>query len=70
MEIEAEQIRYLGDVQRLSLQPGDVIVLSVQEQLSVDAMIGIRRIVESAIPGHKCLILAPGMKIGAVAGRQ
>lgn len=63
------QIRYLGDVQRLVLNPGDIVVLNVDHEISDEMAARLREACESYIPGHKFLILGPGIKVG-VMGRE
>lgn len=67
-----EEIRYLGDVQRLELQPGDVIVLSSSVTLSEAEMASLREIMMASFPDHKGIILQPGLKFGVIrnASRQ
>jgi hypothetical protein len=67
MEIDRDQIRYLGDVRRLVLAPSDIIVISIDAAVSAQSAENIKRHVEKAAPGHKCLVLDNGLKIGVLA---
>lgn len=66
---DTERIRYLGDVQRLCLKPGDVIVLQVPGVVSQEMARHLKELMEKTMPGHRCLILESGMKIG-VMGKE
>lgn len=63
-----QEIRYLGEVQRLEMKPGDVLVLKVDNFLTVDAKSHIRDVLKAAIgeTGAKALILERGMEIGVL----
>jgi len=61
------EIRYLGDVQRLALAPGDIIVISIDQAISAQSVENLRRQGEQAVPGHKCLVLGDGLKVGVLA---
>lgn len=61
-----QEIRYLGDVQRLSLHPGDVIVLKVTGKVSEEMGRHLKGTMENVMPGHKCLVLESGMEIGLI----
>jgi hypothetical protein len=66
--VNAYDIRFLGDLQRLEIKPGDKFVLTCPHALSLDTM---RRIEaqwhEFAGADVQVLILCDGMKLGAVA---
>lgn len=64
--LDAERIRYLGDAQRLCLKPGDVVVLTLRQIVSVEVANRIKDAIQSTIPGHKVLLLEPDMKIGVI----
>lgn len=61
-----EEIRYLGDVQRLELQPGDVIVLSCAVHLSAAENDRIREVMKRFFPNHQVLILEGDVRIGVI----
>lgn len=57
-----------GDVQRLALQPGDVVILRVSEHISSETAEVIRRHCRATFEeGHEVLVLGPGISV-EVAG--
>ena len=61
------EIRYLGDLQRLSLAPDDVLVLSVDQVLEDDTCIRLRQLLQSVIgEQHKCIVLTRGMRLSVL----
>jgi len=60
------EIRYLGDVQRLHLEPGDVIVVTVAWKMSASQKQRISEIITQAAPGHWVLVLDEGVKVGVM----
>lgn len=67
MSDSSAEVRFLGDVQRLELRPGDVVVLSLDAPVTDQTADLLKRRMETAIPGHQCLIMAAGMKLGVLA---
>jgi hypothetical protein len=63
---DQDQIRYLGDVQRLALQPGDIVVLKFAGAISAETHCRLKAMVKNELPGHKVLILDSGMEIGVL----
>lgn len=64
---DGPEIRYLGDVQRLRVEPGDVIVVSTEQRLSVDEARRIGQAIQRVLPeGQRVLILDAGTKIGVI----
>lgn len=66
------EIRFLGDLQRLELKPGDRFILSAPETLSRQQTDYIQTIWKEFVGGDtekfKLLILVSGMKIGVING--
>lgn len=60
-------IRFVGDMSRLEVRPGDVFVLQCDEVLSVEASLRLKDQVSEALDGAKVIVLGRGMKLG-VAG--
>lgn len=60
------RIRYLGDVRRLQLLPGDVIVISVDQSVSEENASRITSEFEGLAPGHKCVVLSDGMRVSTL----
>lgn len=61
-------IQYLGDVQRLQLRPGDILVLSVDEHITVETGERLRDMVQQVCgTDQKVFVLSRGMKFGVLA---
>ena len=61
------QVNYLGDVQKLSLKAGDVLVITVPFNPSGDHIRMIREHVGKMLPnGNEVLVLSEGAKIGVL----
>lgn len=63
---EDVEVRFLGDVQRLTLKSDDVIVISTERSISSHVAEHIHELVALKFPGHKVLVLSDGLKIGVV----
>jgi hypothetical protein len=63
-----DAIRYLGDVQKLTLGPNDAVVLSVDEEISDSIAERLREMMQAKLPGRTVIVLGKGMKIGVLAG--
>lgn len=70
-EIQEGQIRYLGDLQRLELKPGEVLVLTVDEIIDERTAEMLRVYVQRAVsrPGFvpDVLVLERGLKLGVLS---
>lgn len=64
---EEPAIRFLGDMQRLQPQPGDVFVLSCEGHLDQATAESIKDYLAGVLGGAKVLLLGSGMKLGVVA---
>jgi hypothetical protein len=62
-----KRARFIGSVNRLRLRPGDAIVLSTEELITDETAKRLREQVEAHFPGHRCLVLGPGMKLGVLS---
>lgn len=59
------EVRYLGDVQRLQLKPGDCLVVQIDRPLSAEQMRLVREHCERVIGlGVPVLVLDQGIKVG------
>lgn len=67
VEPPKEEIRYLGDLQRLRPEPGDVFVLTCDGDLSVNMRKLLQEQIELFLNGAKVLVLCSGLKLGCVA---
>lgn len=61
-----DEARFLGDVQRLVLNPGDRVVLMSEERLSMDAAEHLRAVLQERFPGHETVVLDKGLKLGVL----
>jgi hypothetical protein len=60
------EVRWLGDVQRLALGPGDIVVLSNVGPATPEAVARLRRQMEEFLPGHRCLVLTSNWLLGVL----
>jgi len=58
-----------GKIERLKLEPGDVVVLRVPGRVADETAKRLREHLANVLPQHQALVLDGGMSIGAV-GRQ
>jgi len=64
-------IRFVGELQRLDVKPGDRFVISVPGPIPMEACERIRQQWKDFIGGDvPVLILSDGIKIGAISGEQ
>lgn len=61
-----DEIRFLGDLQRLELKDGDILVLTTPLHLPPESVRRLRASVEALIPGHKVVVLGDGLKLGVL----
>jgi hypothetical protein len=59
-------IKFVGDIQRVQVKPGDVFVISSPGPVSADQVAYLRAYAERALDGAKVLILCDGLKIGVL----
>lgn len=66
---EQPEIRFLGDLQRLEIKPGDRFVLKMPAHISLDTAEKIQTIWNTFTDGKagKLLILDGGMELGAIS---
>ena len=66
---KAEQpaMRFLGDMQRLQPQPGDVFVLTCEQRIDEAVAERIKAKLSSQLGGATVLVLGGGLKLGVVA---
>jgi len=68
-EVEKEpepepEIRYLGDLKKLTLGPNDIVVLSTEEDWSMELVDRTRETMNRFFPNNKLVILTGGVKVG------
>lgn len=61
-----EDVRYIGDLTRLKLEPGDRFVLSSDDRLSDQHVARIVEMWERFAPGTPILVLERGLRLGVV----
>ena len=65
--VKEPEVRYLGDVQKLSLGPNDILVLSLAHPVPIELAMRLREMVRDvAGDDRKVMILEPGMKVGVL----
>lgn len=60
-------INYLGDMQKLTLGPNDLIVITTEQMLSQETIRYLQEEVKKSIPNNNCLVFAGGLKVGVIA---
>lgn len=60
-------VRWLGELARVELKPGDIVVLMTQMRLSDDRMKGIAVRWNEMFPDIKCIVLHEGMRLGVLS---
>jgi hypothetical protein len=65
-DVPNHEIRYLGDLQRLALKPGDRLVLRVDHLITAEQSARLREGVSRWAGGATVLVLESGMTLGAV----
>jgi len=65
----AEEIRYIGELQRLELKPGDRFVLTTDRPISHEQAERIKDVWHQFVgpERHELLILDNGMKLGVIS---
>jgi hypothetical protein len=61
------EIRFLGDLQRLDVKPGDTFVLTVDCDISQHEAESIQQLWAKVMGDVRCLVLGKGMKLGAIS---
>lgn len=65
--MEQPEIRFLGDLQRLRPEPGDVFVMHYGGMLTREQGEAIRRLWKEAMGDAKLLVLERGITLGCIA---
>ena len=66
----SDEIRYLGDVQRLVLHEGDVVVLSVKMNLPASEKTRIMDYMKAMFPNNNVVIIPDSYEISVVGGEN
>jgi hypothetical protein len=70
-KVEAEPaVLFLGDLQRLRLEPGDLLVLSTDQRLSMETAERLRSTLATATGDRRVLVLDCGLKLGVLANAE
>ena len=71
IDIAEENIRYLGDVQRLTLGPNDIVVLTVGSRISTETALRLKTWMQDAIgTGNKVVVIDSDIKVGVLAAPE
>ena len=58
---------YLSDVQRLALNPGDIVVLRCNQRITEAIADRLKQQVRSLVGDHEVMVLSEGVDIGVIA---
>ena len=71
MTEEAElEIRFIGDLTRLQVRPGDKFVLSTDKSISSETAARLREMASSALDGATVIVLSDGLKLGVIGTEE
>lgn len=59
-----------GEVRKLRIEEGDVIVITLKDRVSVEAINQIKEYIEREFKGHKCLVLDNGTSLNVYSTRR
>ena len=62
-DIRTNGIKYIGDLQRLTIKPGDIFVVQFEQTLNQEQRKRGREILEEELQGHKVIVLDGNAKI-------
>lgn len=65
-----DEIRFIGDLQRVEVKPGDFFVLKCEQRLSFDQYLAARKYISDALGGAKVIVLDAGMTLGVCSNPQ
>lgn len=65
---ELHDISFVGDMKRLSVNPGDIFVVMFEQILSCEQRNKVKQILEGTLSGHKVIVLDGNAKISDIAG--
>ncbi len=60
-------VRFLGDMQRLKVEPGDRIVLMCNQRLTIEQREFLLKTLRENFPGGKPIVLGDGMRLGVLS---
>ncbi|MDD5367469.1 MAG: hypothetical protein PHQ40_00425 [Anaerolineaceae bacterium] len=65
-----DQVNWIEDLKKVSLKPGDILVVKPAVQLPEAAQQRMKVMFSSIFPGHKVLVLEPGLELGVISGEE
>lgn len=65
-DADLAEVRWVGDLQRVRLEPGDTLVLRCPGRLSIEAAARLKERLEATFVGHQAVVLGEGMDLGVV----
>jgi len=65
--MDENQINWIEDLKKVTLKPGDVLVLKTKINPTSDQIVSIDKIFLKVFPNHKVIILNPGMDLGVIS---
>lgn len=63
--VNTDEIRFVGDLQRLEVRPGDRFVLMTDQSLSIDLAKRLQESLVSAL-GAPVIVLSDGLQLGVI----
>ena len=63
---DESEIRFVGEMHRLDLRPGDKLVLTTEVHLTGQQCENLQKHLESKFEGHEVIVLSGGLKLGAI----
>jgi hypothetical protein len=63
IDLSSKEINFIGDLQRLTIKPGDIFILQFEKILMQEQRIRAREILEKELHGHKVIVLDAGAKL-------
>ena len=66
-EIDQQEIRYLGDLKKFTVNPSDIFVLSIDSYLSIEQKKHIGDAYKEMNLGNRLMVLDGGLKLGVIS---
>jgi hypothetical protein len=63
-------IRWMGDMQRLEVRPGDVLVVRVNQKVPPEKLASLSVAFGRMFPEQRCLVLDQGLELGVMGARD
>lgn len=65
-DLHDKGIRFVGDMQRLSVNQDDIFVLMFEQRLNLEQRKDIKQYLKEILSGHKVIVLDGNAKIGVI----